>query len=450
MGPATTRTQPPRVASGAARLVLTQSLQQAVELLRNKQFDDAAAVLADVLRRWPGQPDALHFLGVLRHNQGRSDEAVRLIQQAIAAMPGQPGPLNNLGNVLVETQRFDEAMAAYQQCLALTPDFVDALNNLATIYRRTGRHAESEALCRRAVEAHPDFAQAWYNLSLTLLEQGQVDEGLTANSRAIVLWPRHLQARNAVPRALVHLGRLDEAAQLYRDWLQTDPDNPVIQHHLAACSGGDTPDRASDAYVERTFDAFAATFDANLSALGYRAPQLVAELLHAVLPAPARQFDILDLGCGTGLVGPLVRDWSRHLSGCDLSAGMLEKARRRQAYDSLHHAELVAHLRAHPASFDALVCADTLCYFGELAEAMNASHGALRAGGTLVFTVEALTAGDAPAFHLQPHGRYAHRRDFVEAAADAAGLQPVRLDAVELRMEAGKPVQGWLVAVRKP
>lgn len=445
-----TRAQAPRPVSGAARLVLTQSLQQAVELLRGKELDSAEAVLADVLRRWPGQPDALHFLGVLRHTQGRSDDAVRLIREAVVALPAQPGPLNNLGNVLVETQRFDEATDAYQQCLALNPDFIDALNNLATIHRRMGRHAESEALCRRAVAAQPDFAQAWYNLSLTLLEQGLVDEGLTANSRAIVLWPRHLQARNAVPRALVHLGRLEEAAQLYRDWLATDPDNPVIQHHLAACAGGAAPERASDAYVERTFDAFAATFDANLTALGYRAPQLVADLLHAVLPPPARQFDILDLGCGTGLVGPLVREWSRDLRGCDLSAGMLKKAERRQVYDSLHHAELVAYLQAHPAGFDALVCADTLCYFGELAEAMAASFGALRPGGTLVFTVEALPEPDAPPFHLQPHGRYAHRRDFVEAATASAGLALVRLDGVTLRMEAGKPVAGWLVAVKKP
>lgn len=440
----------PRGASGAARLAWTQALQYAVALLRDGQDEAAERELRAVLRKWPDQPDGLHFLGIARHNQGHSDEGIALIRQALAVNPGVAGVWNNLGNVLTEAQRFDEAKATYREALARHPEFINAMNNLATILRREGDHAGSEALCRRAVEIDPEFAQAWYNLSLTLLEQGKVDEGLTANSRAIVLWPKHLQARNAVPRALVHLGRLDEAAQLYRDWLATDPGNPVILHHLAACSGGTVPERASDDYVERTFDAFAATFDANLSALGYRAPHLVADLLTRLLPPPARQFDVLDLGCGTGLCGPLVREWSRTLSGCDLSSGMLEKADRRRVYDDLQHAELVAYLLAHPGSQDALVCADTLCYFGELGPAMAAAHGALRPGGLFVFTVEALgDRGEAP-YHLQPHGRYAHRRAHVAASLAAASLNTEALEPVELRMEAGKPVAGWLVAARRP
>ncbi len=442
-----TKPQPTaRPLSGAARLAQRQMLQRAVILLRDKKLDDAEPVLLSVLQRWPGQPDALHFLGVLEHTRGHSEAALALIHQAIAGLPGQPGPLNNLGNVLVETQRFDEAITAYRQSLAMRPDNIDALNNLATMLRKRGEHAESEALCRSAIEVNPEFAQAWYNLSLTLLEQGRVDEGLTAHSRAIVLWPRHLQARNAVPKALVNLGRLDEAAKLYSEWLASDPDNPVIKHHLAACSGGTVPERASDAYVERTFDAFAATFDANLTALGYRAPQLVADLLRELLPSPARQFDIHDLGCGTGLCGPMVRDWARDLSGCDLSQGMLDKAERRHVYDSLHHAELVAHLRGHSARWDALICADTFCYFGQLGDALQAAAQSLRPNGHLVFTVEAQPTDKGSPYHLQPHGRYAHQRDYVCEMLSGAGLRELVVRKETLRSEGGKPVVGWLVA----
>ena len=441
-------TRAPRAARGASKLEQRQQLEHAVELLRTKQLDKAALALQAVLQRWPGQGDALHYLGVLKHQAGDSDAAVALIRQAIDAMPNEVGPWNNLGNVLVEAQRFAEAEAAYRHCLELQPTFVDALSNLATIHSKRGEHAEAETMCRRAIAARPEFGQAWYNLSVALLAQKRIDEGLAANSRAILLWPKHLQARDAVARALVFLGRLDEAEKLYLVWLKVDPGNAVIQHHLAACSGGAAPERASDAYVERTFDAFAATFDANLTALGYRAPQLVADLLRELLPAPARQFDIHDLGCGTGLCGPLVRDWARELSGCDLSSGMLKKAERRQIYDRLDHAELVAHLQANPLRFDALICADTLCYFGELGEALRASAQALRPGGTLVFTVEANLADDAAPHHLQSHGRYAHSRDYVEQALVQAELVACTLRQETLRHEAGRPVIGWLVAAR--
>lgn len=435
----------PRAASGSAKLAQRQLLRRAVDLLRAKELNKAELVLAAVLDRWPEQPDALHFLGVLAHQRGYSDAALEQIRRAIAIAPDTPGPWNNLGNVLVEMQRFEEATQAYEKCLALQPDFSDALNNLATIYRKRGEHAQSEALCRRVLAQQPELAQAWYNLSLTLLEQDRVEEGLMANSRAIVLWPRHLQARNAVPRALVHLGRLDEAARLYREWLAADPDNPVIHHHLAACSGSIAPERASDGYVERTFDAFAATFDANLAALGYRAPQLVAELVQSLAARQTNARVVADLGCGTGLCGPLIRDFAAQLHGCDLSAGMLEKAERRHIYDALHHRELVAYLLEHPAGFDALVCADTLCYFGDLVQAAQAAAGALRSSGVFVFTVEALPPEASEDYHLQPHGRYAHRGTYVQAMLQASGLALATLRQEVLRSEAGRPVNGWLV-----
>lgn len=424
-------------------------LQRAVAHLRDGRLDDAEPLLVAILQRWPGYPDALHFLGVLEHIRGRSEEAVSLIRQAIARLPGEAGPFNNLGNVLVETQRYDEAEKAYRDCLAIQPDHPDALTNLATLLRKCRQHAEAEALCRRAVKARPDFALAWYTLSLALVEQGQVDEALEAHSRGVALAPKQLQARNAMPKALVHCGRLDDAARLYRAWLAIEPDNPVVRHHLAACVGGTVPERASDAYVEKTFDAFASTFDANLSALGYRAPQLMAEQLQSLLPPPSRQYDILDLGCGTGLCGPLVREWARELSGCDLSQGMLAQAGRRRVYDRLEHAELVAHLRDNPRRFDVLICADTLCYFGELGDAMHAAAAALKPGGCLVFTVEAWRANDGMPYHLQPSGRYAHHRGYVKRLLGQNGLQECTLREETLRMEFGQEVRGWLVATSR-
>ncbi len=425
-----------------------QLLQRAVTLLRGGQLDQAEPLLVSILQRWPGYPDALHFLGVLEHIRGRSVEAVSLIRQAIARLPGEAGPLNNLGNVLVETQRYDEAEKAYRDCLAFQPNQIDALTNLATLLRKRRQHAEAETLSRRAVKAKPDFALAWYTLSLALVEQDKVDEALVAHGRGVALAPGQLQARNAMPKALVHRGRLEDAARLYRAWLAIEPDNPVVRHHLAACVGGTVPERASDAYVEKTFDAFAATFDANLAALDYRAPQLVTELLQSLLAPPSRQYAVHDLGCGTGLCGPLVREWARELSGCDLSQGMLAQAMRRRVYDRLDHAELVAHLQDNPRHFDVLICADTLCYFGELQQALTAAAAALKPGGHLVFTVEGSTAADGAPYSLQPHGRYAHHRGYVKRLLAQVGLRELTLREEQLRMEGGQPVMGWLVAAQ--
>jgi predicted TPR repeat methyltransferase len=241
----------------------------------------------------------------------------------------------------------------------------------------------------------------------------------------------------------------DKAAELYRAWLTQEPDNAEAQFHLKACTQENVPDRAPDDYITSIFDSFAKSFDAKLAALSYRAPELVGEAVAQLALAPNQSLDVLDAGCGTGLCGPLLRPWARWLAGVDLSEGMLAKAQTRGVYDELTAGELVTFLRQRPAAFDLVTSADTLCYFGVLDEFCIAARSALRARGILVFTVEAhADDAGAPDFRLQRHGRYSHRQGYLINCLQAADLHSQKLAPVVLRMEVGKPVDGWLVSAR--
>lgn len=437
--------------AAAANADLARQLSEAVALLRNEEIEPAEAALTAILEQAPAQPDALHFLGVLRYAQARFDEAVALIRKALEITPNNAGAWNNLGNVLLGAERFDDAAQAYEQSVAAakgTAESADALTNLATLYRKKGRPQDAESACRRALEVLPESAGAWYGLSEALMAQDRVREALLANSRAIALMPEHSVARDQVIRALILLGDRARAAQLYREWLADEPDNPLAQHHYAACVGETAPARASDAYVEQVFDGFAASFDAKLEKLYYRAPEIVTRALGAAVGEPRAALRCADVGCGTGLCGPLVKPWASFLAGCDLSVGMLRRARERKVYDVLHKAELVYYLQTQPGGFDAVISADTLCYFGALDGAMTGAARGLRSGGVLVFTVEALPVESGAPHALQPNGRYAHSRAHVEAAVLGAGLVLVDLQTDTLRMEAGLPVAGWVVTAR--
>ena len=269
----------------------------------------------------------------------------------------------------------------------------------------------------------------------------------------MTLAPRDVVGREEVLRSLAVLGHRDEAAVLWGEWLEERPDDPVAQHHHAACIGR-PPLRASDDYVSTVFDDFAASFDAKLAKLHYRAPELVVRALAARLGTERDWGSVADLGCGTGLVGTLLRPHAGRLVGVDLSTGMLERARRRDLYDELVRAELTSFLRDRRATFDVAVAADVLCYVGQLDEVVTAAAAALRPGGVFAFTVEALDdgpdlpGGQAADWSLALTGRYAHATRYV--AAMMRTFEDVSIERCDLRSEAGRPVAGLLVVGRTP
>ena len=188
-----------------------------------------------------------------------------------------------------------------------------------------------------------------------------------------------------------------------------------------------------------------------LDGLKYQAPELVTEALFAATPGDGSIGEVLDAGCGTGLCGPLVRSRAGQLTGMDLSPKMLDRARQRGVYDDLVEAELTAYMADAGGRYDAIVCADTLVYFGRLDEAMAAAREALAPGGVFVFTVEHWgDAGPDDRFRLEPTGRYVHGQPYVEDCVRAAQLTVSATTHATLRMETGKPVAGLVVTAVRP
>ena len=247
----------------------------------------------------------------------------------------------------------------------------------------------------------------------------------------------------ALGEAREKLGDLGAAARAFRETLVADPtDAQGALARLALMGRGEAPRALPQAYVARLFDDYAWRFDKHLiKNLGYRAPALIAEALSAV--APGRHFaSALDLGCGTGLMGEPLRGRIDHLAGVDLSAAMIAKARERGLYDRLEVGDALAMLGFEPPeSFDLIVAADALVYFGDLAPLFAAVAAALSSDGLFAFSVE--TCED-DGFKLEPTMRFAHSRSYVETTASEVGLQPLLVQSASTRREAGADAPGMI------
>lgn len=439
--------------SPADSLDRDEALALAMRLHRGGNLDDAETIYRRILEIAPHDPDALHYLGVLRYQRGSTSEAATLIRRAIESAPEYADAHNNLGNILQAEGRMQEAVVAYRRALDLRPDDAPTHNNLAVALRSLGQIEDAIALHRRAIALAPRYAEGHFSLGKALRQSGHLDGAIDAFRAAIELDPTHDRAYTSLGRLLHRVGRDADAARLFDGWLKRDPCHPVALHMRAACAGVDVPARASDGYVKQVFDTLAQDFDENLRRLRYRAPQLTVEALAADVGSPCQSFGVLDAGCGTGLCGPLLRPYARHLVGVDLSTGMLAKARGRGVYDELIQAELTAYLISQPPAFDLIVSADTLVYFGDLRPVLAAGTGALRAGGRLIFTVESADHDEAAAgdgYRINASGRYSHREAYLRGELARSGLTVGSIVSAVLRQEGGLPVVGYVVvAARK-
>ncbi len=432
----------PENATAADALVIAK------ELHHSGKPAQAAAVYERIIKLAPDYPEALNFFGILKFQSGKWKEGAAMLRRSVKLAPDYHDAHANLGMMLRQVGEFAAAEKHLKRAIDLDPAAPSPRLSLANLRRSQGRNEDALRILRKVLETHPGNVLIHHALTDLLQSMGRMDEAAVHFRQTEAINPAINSIRQSWSYLLADEGRLDEARAQMRRWIELDPKNPKPRHMLAAYGGAPVPERATDEMVSRTFNDFARSFDRKLAELEYRAPEYVADSIGRFLSERNAQVDLLDAGCGTGLLGPLVRPLARRLVGVDLSDGMLERAKARKVYDELIEGELTAFLEANADAYDVVASADTLCYFGALNTAAVAAHAALRPGGGLVFTVE--EAVDATSdYVLQVHGRYSHRRGYVEETLAQAGFEAIELESRVLRKEMEKPVMGLVVSARR-
>lgn len=361
----------------------------------------------------------------------------------------------NLGDECLKAGSVDEAVKNYRQALAIDPRFAEAHNVLGDALREQGKLSEAARCYRAALEYAPNLAEAHYGLGVTLLERSDSQNATVFFKNALGLKPDLVPAHNALGFALLVSGKPADALTCFQKTISFEPDNGMALHLIASLTGSN-PERAPNQYIEKLFDGFANTFDSHLQHLKYETPQkLIALITQISEPAPGK-WNVLDLGCGTGLVGLLIALYTRQLVGVDLSAKMLEKARARNLYHRLEQSDLIAMMNNETDStYDLVIASDTFVYLGKLDDVVRETKRLLCPGGLFAFSVEALEAlpGADSNQHTQqkyqlqtsPSCRYAHSSKYLTSLAADNDFKIHQIKMEHIRMSCGKSVNGYLV-----
>jgi predicted TPR repeat methyltransferase len=178
--------------------------------------------------------------------------------------------------------------------------------------------------------------------------------------------------------------------------------------------------------VKSYYDEMADHYDETLAGWQYRAPGDACDLLVPHLPPGAR---VLDLGCGTGLLGQaLMQRGTFHLDGIDISDASLRHAQGRGCYMRLIRHDLQRlPLPVQDDSYDAAAAVGVMSYIADAAALLRDLCRALRPGGLIIFTqrTDFWQARDFPAMIARLHAEgvwspvtISHPRDYIPGHAD--------------------------------
>lgn len=368
---------------------------------------EALAAYRTLVRTRPNHLDGQYMLGTLYAEMRNLGPAVHHLTIAARLDSSSPYVQTNLGIVRKLMGEPDKALTHFRKALDLKADHAEALANLGGLLLSAGMHEDAERHLRTALAINDKLADAWTWLGASRTRQDDEAEAVECFRRGAELGSR------------------------------------IAAYEIERRSGAN-PDAPPPEAITMLFDNYASYFDQHLTeTLGYRV-EAVTDVLAAV--AGGRRFDVvLDLGCGTGAAGAVLRGMAKHLVGIDLSTGMLNKARERHVYNELVAADLVAHLGTVKRT-DLAFAADVLIYLGNLSPLFRALGRCLAAGGLFAFSIE---RGEGAGFQLQRSGRYTHAIPYVEALAAETGFRVDASEPVDLRKENGAVVLGQVMVLSK-
>lgn len=406
-------------------------------LLHQSRYEEVLELLGEASSRFPGAPNLLVNLSIAQRATGDLPAATASAEQAVRLAPGLLGAWNAFGLALIAQERWPEAEEVFRQGLGQHPDNPALQHHLDQVLAKLGKPR---------VQGASQQGLAWLVHAEELSKTGNPISAEAMLRQAVQLNPNSSAAHSKLGIFLMRFGRSREAVPMLEKALEHEPACPVSRYFLRLAQGEMPAAGASD-YVQVLFDTYAEQFDQHLViGLDYKVPELLLDLLREEI-GDGSFGEVLDLGCGTGLMGPLLAPLAEAIDGVDLSGKMLEKARARTVYRHLGQSDIRAFLQATEQQWQTVVAADVFCYCGRLEDVFAGIARRLAPGGVLAFSVEA--SDDADLSVQGGTGRYQHSRSYIEAALKDAGFELKQLRASVLRQDGERAVPGLVVLARR-
>ncbi len=318
----------------------------------------------------------------------------------------------------------------------------------ANLAVEAGNYKLAENILQKVLIINKDNDKALIALSDVYIYLGKIHKAVYLLKRAIKLSPDNEDLYRYLSDIFYYQGKHKASGRVVQQLLQLCPNDTYLEH-MVDSRLGNTTEIAPKGYIVGLFDDYAKTFEDNLVCiLEYQAHTELVNYLSARVKINEPIKSVLDLGCGTGLLGQALVDKFKvsKLVGVDLSPNMIEQSRAKNIYQELCNVDLISYLQQITPDVDLIVSTDVLIYIGDLEPVLAGCYHCLKPGGYFCFSVESMFLGN---YKLTASGRYKHSLSYIKSLYKKYHFSKMNHQAIDLRKEYGNMVKGYLVLLQK-
>jgi len=366
--------------------------------------------------------------------------------KSLELVPDRASTLTNLSAAQLKLKKYSEARATAQKAISVESDNSEAYLNLGYIEKELKNFESAVKFFDKVLSLKPDYAEGWSNKGATLHELKRYDEAIAHYDKALSFKPYEASFFYKKSFTNIALNQYAIAVENLEDAIKYkySPEG-YAEYILSALKPENGLKPMPKNYVAALFDSYANSFNKHLiDTLKYESPKNLLELLNLSIND---KFAILDIGCGTGLMGKLLKPYASKIVGVDLSKEMLSRAKLTGTYDELIADDILEFLNKCNDKFDLVVSADVFIYIGELSNIFKDLVEIIKAGGLFCFSVE---KNESIKFGLSPKTlRYSHSKEYIQKLASLHNFKIQNILERPIRQENHVDVDGYCFLLKK-
>jgi predicted TPR repeat methyltransferase len=290
-------------------------------------------------------------------------------------------------------------------------------------------------------------ADHYFNIAVILESKQRQREAIDYYKETLKLDSEYFSAYLNMGHLYLSQGSFDLAKDAYSQAYRITPDSNDLKFILSALDSENfiPEDTPPSSFIENLFDQYAPYYDKHLTqTLQFRVPQLLIKVLekHGVIDVQ-KKISILDLGCGSGLLGELLSPFASIMVGIDLSKSMLEIAKVKNCYQKLIHSDYLDF--KDNELFDLITASDFVPYLGNVSLLFDYCKANLKPQGFLVLSYETSDQDSHQDYFLDKTLRYKHASLFIQKLLNEHNFKIIHREKAVLRHNHKKPIDGEIV-----